>query len=118
MAVKFVPAEEVPARVVSATARERLAEYQAAEKARRAAEAAPLVAGLIEGQALTDGTTYEDAPAADKVAQQTKRLVEPSLKELNKRPSVRVTPKGKGFQWHVLAVDNGPAAEDNGQAAS
>jgi len=104
MAVKFVEATEVPARQVSATARERLAEYQAKQKEERMAAAGPLVAGLLSGQAATDGTTYEDLASANKAAQVQKRLAAPGLALSSQKPSVRVTPKGKGFQWHILAV--------------
>jgi len=104
MTIQFVPETAVPARVAGEEAKAKLAEYREAQAAKRAIEAKPILAGLMKSQAATDGTTYETAAAAGKVADGIKRLVTPGLKAEGRRPAVRVSPSGKGFVWHVTAV--------------
>jgi hypothetical protein len=112
----FVQAAAMPPRVISASAKDRLAAYQAEQAATRAATAAPIVAGLLDGQAITDSVSYATAAEASKVAQNAKRLVAPGLAAVDMRPSVRVTGEGTAFTWYVTAValvitDGGTIAE-------
>jgi len=107
----LVAATAVPTRAPSATAKAKLAEFQAAEKIKREALAAPAVAGLVDGQALTDGTTYETAAAATLAAGKAKRLVEPGLLTHNLRPAIRVTGEAPAFTWFLITVAKAPAAE-------
>jgi hypothetical protein len=100
----LVSAEKMPPRTVSATAKDRLAAYQAEQAATRAATAAPIVAGLLDGQAITDNVVYTTAADASRVAQNAKRLVTPGLAAVDMRPSVRVTGEGETFGWYVTAV--------------
>jgi hypothetical protein len=100
----LVSAEKMPARTVSASAKERLAAYQAEQAATRAATAAPIVTGLLDGQAITDNVVYTTAADASRVAQNAKRLVAPGLAAVDMRPSVRVTGEGMAFAWYVTAV--------------
>lgn len=108
--IKLVPASALPARVVGQNAKDKLAAYQAEQKAARNAESAPLIKGLLAGQALTDGVSYTTAALANKPAQNAKRLVESGLLLVGQRPSVRVTGEGSAFQWFVTAIVKVPQA--------
>lgn len=105
MNLTVVPFDQVPTRKINDNAKTKLAEFQAAEKARKEALAAPLLTGLLAGSALTDGVTYPTAADADKAAQKAKRLVEPGLKVSAKRPAVRVSGEGAAFAWHIITAD-------------
>jgi hypothetical protein len=111
--LSLVAATVVPERTVGATAKAKLAEYQAAQKAQREALAAPIVTGLQEGQALTDGVTYATADEASKAAQSAKRLVTSGLEAHGLRPAVRVTGEGSTFSWHVVSTLKTAKAEAN-----
>jgi hypothetical protein len=111
IAFQLVDATVVPPRSVGASAKERLAEYQAKQKAERDAQAAPIVAGLVEGKALTDGVTYKTANEANGVAQRAKRLVEPGLALSDLRPAIRVTGEDEAFTWHLVSTLKAKKAE-------
>jgi hypothetical protein len=103
LSLSLVAAESIPARATG-TASEKLLVYQAAAKAARVLLAAPLVEGLLSGQALTDNITYVSQAEATKVSANAKRLVTPGLAADGFRPAVRVTGSATAWAWHLIAV--------------
>jgi len=109
MTLTLIAAAEVPVRTVSATAKSKLAEFRAAEAVKRAAEAAPLVAGLLAGSGLKDGTPYPDRTKASNAANAAKRLVDPGLAAGGKRAVIRVEASADGtFAWFITVANAKP----------
>jgi creatinine amidohydrolase/Fe(II)-dependent formamide hydrolase-like protein len=104
MTYQLIAASKVPARALGATAKERLAAYQAKRAAERAAQAAALAPSILAGKALTDGVTYATSAEATKAAANAKRLVAAALKAAGFRGSVAVTGEGAAFSWYLTAV--------------
>jgi hypothetical protein len=115
--LSLVAATTVPARVVGESAKTKLAEFQAKQKADREATAAPIVAGMLTGQALTDGVVYATVADANKNAQKAKRLVDPGLTADGHRGAIRISGSEPAVTWHVLAVEKAPVTTVNTEAA-
>jgi len=95
---------DAPPKTANESLKAKLAEFQAAQKAARAEEAKPLVAGIVGGQAVSDGVTYVSHDLALKEADKAKRLVAPGLAEAGLRPSVRVNGADTAWTWFVTGA--------------
>ena len=95
---------DAPPKPENDTLKAKLAAFQALQKAARAEEAKPLVAGIVGGQAVTDSVTYVSHELALKEADKAKRLVTPGLAEAGLRPSVRVNGSDTAWAWFVTGV--------------
>ena len=111
--ISVVALAEVPARTLGGTAKEKLAEFQAKQKVEREALAAPLIAGLVAGQALSDSVVYTTTALASGAANKAKRLVEHGLIEHNLRPAVRVTGVEPSCRWFLVPMPKAPEGAPN-----
>jgi len=105
IALSLVPRTAVPSRSQATAAKVAHELRKVAEKAARDEMAAPIVAGMINGEAVTDNVTYPTSTAAQVAGQRAKRLVTDLLTAAGLRGSARVFGTDEaGYTWFLVTL--------------